>query len=60
MDALKIIDAGGNLEQVLFKLHMAAHGDKHLDCNKEFACVKQLAAVPIESLQALMDMERAF
>lgn len=60
MNALEIIDAGGKLEQVLFKLHMAAHGDEPLNYGKLCKSAKHLTMLPIESLQALLDIERAF
>ena len=60
MNAQEIIDAGGNLEQVLFRLHMAAHSDEPLNYGRQCNCAKHLTALPIESLQALLDVERAF
>ena len=60
MNAIDIIDAGGNLEEVLLKLHMAAHGDEPLEFGKLFASARQLTSLPIESLQALLDVEHTF
>lgn len=60
MNAQDIIDAGGKLEQVLFKLHKAAHGDEPVSYGKQYKCAEQLTALPMESLQALIDTERAF
>ena len=60
MNAQDIIDTGGKLEQVLFKLHKAAHGDEPVSYGKLYKSAEQLTALPMESLQALIDTERAF